>query len=53
LSRKYSANSHIFKLNQAFIDTPASIPDDIPLTGFSILFARLKGDFEKYTVGIL
>lgn len=29
------------------------IPADIPLTGFSIVFARLRGDFEKYVEGTL
>lgn len=29
----------------------ASIPKDIPLTGFSILLARHKGDFEHYLEG--
>jgi predicted GTPase len=29
----------------------ASIPDDIPLTGFSILLARYKGAFEQYLEG--
>ncbi len=29
----------------------ASIPPDIPLTGFSILLARFKGEFESYLKG--
>ncbi|HLO61220.1 MAG TPA: [FeFe] hydrogenase H-cluster maturation GTPase HydF [Bacteroidales bacterium] len=29
----------------------ASVPDNIPLTGFSILLARYKGDFEHYLDG--
>ncbi len=29
----------------------ASIPSDIPLTGFSILLARFKGEFESYLQG--
>lgn len=29
----------------------ASVPDHIPLTGFSILLARYKGDFEHYLEG--
>ena len=28
-----------------------SIPKDIPLTGFSVVLARLKGDFENYVKG--
>ena len=37
--------------SQAFEFVSRIVPEDIPLTGFSILFARLKGDFEKYTEG--
>lgn len=37
--------------SQAFETVSRIVPDDIPLTGFSILFARLKGDFEKYLDG--
>lgn len=29
----------------------ASVPKDIPLTGFSILLARYKGEFESYLAG--
>lgn len=34
-----------------FLKADASIPKDIPLTGFSILLARHKGDFEHYLEG--
>lgn len=34
-----------------FLKADASIPKDIPLTGFSILLARHKGDFKKYLEG--
>lgn len=37
--------------SQAFLKVDASIPSKIPLTSFSILFARLKGDFELYIKG--
>lgn len=37
--------------SQAFMHASASIPRDVPLTSFSILFARLKGDFKKYAEG--
>ncbi len=37
--------------SQAFETISAIVPNTIPLTGFSILFARLKGDFEKYKEG--
>lgn len=34
-----------------FLKADASIPRDIPLTGFSVLLARHKGDFEHYLEG--
>ncbi len=34
-----------------FLKADASVPKDIPLTGFSIVLARLKGNFEKYIEG--
>jgi [FeFe] hydrogenase H-cluster maturation GTPase HydF len=34
-----------------FLKADASIPEDIPLTGFSIILARQKGDFDKYLQG--
>ena len=37
--------------SQAFGKVSAIVPRDIPLTGFSLLFARLKGDFETYLKG--
>jgi [FeFe] hydrogenase H-cluster maturation GTPase HydF len=37
--------------SQVFPKADASIPRDIPLTSFSILMARLKGDFENYMKG--
>ncbi|MCX6261060.1 MAG: [FeFe] hydrogenase H-cluster maturation GTPase HydF, partial [Bacteroidia bacterium] len=37
--------------SQVFIKADASIPTDIPLTSFSILFARFKGDFDNYLKG--
>jgi [FeFe] hydrogenase H-cluster maturation GTPase HydF len=37
--------------SQVFVKADASIPDDIPLTSFSILLARFKGDFESYLKG--
>ncbi len=37
--------------SQAFGMVSKLIPNDIPLTGFSVIFARLKGDFEKYIEG--
>ena len=37
--------------SQIFVKADASIPPDIPLTSFSILLARHKGDFELYLKG--
>jgi [FeFe] hydrogenase H-cluster maturation GTPase HydF len=37
--------------SQVFPKADASIPRDIPLTSFSILMARLKGDFDHYMKG--
>ncbi|NVO08696.1 MAG: [FeFe] hydrogenase H-cluster maturation GTPase HydF [Bacteroidales bacterium] len=37
--------------SQIFVKADASIPRDIPLTSFSILLARFKGDFESYIKG--
>lgn len=34
-----------------FLKADASIPKDIPLTGFSVLLARYKGEFQKYLEG--
>jgi [FeFe] hydrogenase H-cluster maturation GTPase HydF len=37
--------------SQAFGYVSKLIPDDVPLTGFSVVFARLKGDFDKFLEG--
>jgi len=37
--------------SQAFGMVSKLIPEDIPLTGFSVIFARLKGDFDKFMEG--
>lgn len=37
--------------SQIFVKADASIPKEIPLTSFSILLARFKGDFESYLKG--
>lgn len=39
--------------SQAFNRVSKIVPPEIPLTGFSILFARLKGDFDAYLQGTL
>lgn len=37
--------------SQVFLKADASIPKDVPLTSFSILLARQKGDFYNYIEG--
>lgn len=37
--------------SQVFNKANASIPAEIPLTSFSIMLARVKGNFEKYLLG--
>lgn len=37
--------------SQVFVKADASIPHNIPLTSFSIMLARFKGDFESYLKG--
>ncbi|QMS85397.1 [FeFe] hydrogenase H-cluster maturation GTPase HydF [Candidatus Xianfuyuplasma coldseepsis] len=39
--------------SQAFLKVSADTPQDIPLTSFSILFARNKGDLEELVQGAL
>lgn len=37
--------------SQVFHKMKKIVPEDIPLTSFSIVFARMKGDFENYKKG--
>lgn len=37
--------------SQVFVKADASIPHNIPLTSFSIMLARSKGDFDSYLKG--
>jgi [FeFe] hydrogenase H-cluster maturation GTPase HydF len=37
--------------SQAFLKVAADTPPDVPLTSFSILFARLKGDLPEFVRG--
>ncbi len=37
--------------SQAFLKVAADVDDDIPMTSFSILFARYKGDLELFVEG--
>ncbi len=38
--------------SQVFMDVADDVPERIPLTGFSVLFARYKGNLKIYTRGI-
>lgn len=37
--------------SQVFLKADASVPEDIPLTSFSTVLARYKGDFPNYILG--
>lgn len=37
--------------SQVFTKADASVPHDVPLTSFSIMLARFKGNFDKYLEG--
>lgn len=39
--------------SQAFDKVAAIVPEDVPLTGFSVAFARLKGDLPTQALGTL
>lgn len=39
--------------SQGFLKVAADTPDNIPLTSFSILFARFKGDLDTFVEGAL
>lgn len=39
--------------SQAFLKVAADTPDEIPMTSFSILYARMKGDLALQTRGLL
>jgi [FeFe] hydrogenase H-cluster maturation GTPase HydF len=39
--------------SQAFLKVAGDTPDDVPLTSFSILFARFKGDLVAFVKGAL
>jgi [FeFe] hydrogenase H-cluster maturation GTPase HydF len=39
--------------SQAFLKVAGDTPDDVPMTSFSILFARYKGDLTEFVRGVL
>jgi [FeFe] hydrogenase H-cluster maturation GTPase HydF len=38
--------------SQVFLRVAGDVPDHVPLTSFSILFARLKGDLREFVAGV-
>ena len=51
LSRLKEPPDLVITDSQAFLKVAADIPPDVPLTSFSILFARLKGDLARLSEG--
>ena len=39
--------------SQAFAEVSADIPPDVPMTGFSVLYSRFKGDLITQTLGAM
>lgn len=39
--------------SQAFLKVAADVPEEVPMTSFSILFARFKGDLAEFVRGAL
>ncbi|MBN2725618.1 MAG: [FeFe] hydrogenase H-cluster maturation GTPase HydF [Deltaproteobacteria bacterium] len=38
--------------SQVFLKVDGEVPPEIPLTGFSVLYARAKGDLREYVAGL-
>ena len=53
LSRLKTPPAVVVTDSQAFEKVAADTPEEIPLTSFSILFARLKGDLETFVEGAM
>ncbi len=51
LSRLREPPALVVTDSQAFLKVAADTPPGVPLTSFSILFARFKGDLNTYAVG--
>lgn len=51
LKRLQPRPSLVITDSQVFKKADASVPDDIPLTSFSTVLARYKGDFDNYLKG--
>ncbi len=52
MARLRSSPDLVVTDSQAFLRVTADIPSEVPLTSFSILFARFKGDLEVFTQGV-
>ncbi len=39
--------------SQAFLKVAADTPPDVPMTGFSVLYARAKGDLNEFIRGVM
>jgi [FeFe] hydrogenase H-cluster maturation GTPase HydF len=52
LDRLKSPPALVVTDSQAFLKVAADTPDGVPLTSFSILFARLKGDLYEFVRGV-
>ncbi len=53
LARLKSPPALIVTDSQAFLEVAAETPDSVPLTSFSILFARTKGDLNELVRGTM
>ena len=53
LDRLKSPPSLVITDSQAFLKVAADTPPEVPLTSFSILFSRFKGDLVSQTVGAM
>lgn len=51
LKRMHPKPALVITDSQIFLKADASIPKDIPMTGFSVVLARNKGDFDNYLKG--
>ncbi len=49
--KRHSAPRLVITDSQVFHEVEKIVPENIPLTGFSIVLARQKGDFEQYMKG--
>jgi [FeFe] hydrogenase H-cluster maturation GTPase HydF len=53
LSRLNAPPALVITDSQAFLKVAADIPLEVPMTSFSILFSRLKGDIAEFALGAM